>query len=295
MRSDWFIPMLQSWPAAQGMTREEATRCVTLVKVASISAGGRIVDAPGRADLAELQRFAVQRAHAALDRYARLKCKVRSFEQLLTDATPAAEIVGHLQEAIDFARARDGASRHLYARDTLYDEFLQWQATEAAGRALSDERFLARRVELLRDTDYVAGLKSLMDRATKSITIAVSIIVWDGTRTHPVAQLIDALRDAMDRGVRVEIYNNVSGIRAAAGVGLQVKETLARLAALGTRVVAADGGPMFHAKFVLIDERVTVIGSHNWSGKSLTSTAELSAVCESEALASALAHTLQRS
>ncbi len=294
MRADWFIELLQSWPAAAGLSRTEATQGIRLVKAASVSAGGRVACLGENPDRDRLRAFALWRAQAALDRYARAQHGAASFDRLIGEGREPAVLIGHLRNAVAHARACRPEAEAI-ARDTLYGEFLEWDRLEAAGRALEADSFAVDDVDVLRDAEYVKQVSAVLAQAESEILIAVGILVWDGTASHPVTPLVDALRSAIGRGVQVKILTGDLESQAMRDTKLDraMRLTIKRLEEAGARIVATKLQRAFHIKAVVVDRRVVILGSHNWSGASFAEHAEVSLLLRASGLADALSRRLE--
>lgn len=294
MRSDWFVETLESLDARTRLTREQAIQCVSLIKSASISAGGRVQSASELPDAVALREYAVYRAKASLDRYARLKHRRESFLRLANETQSSEQLIEYLQGAVAFARLREPGVDE-YARDTSYDEFSCWKASESVGRLLLEKLYEIDDMTLLNSGDYLTHVIALIDKAKEDIKLAIGIIVWDGSEGHPVANLIAALERAIKRGVKVDIYNNLeSSLMSDTKLTHRMKFTLSHIQSFGGNLISVNRDRSFHAKLIIVDQTQVAIGSHNWSGNSLANYAEISVVCNSTDLARAFSRSLRQ-
>ncbi len=141
---------------------------------------------------------------------------------------------------------------------------------------------------LLEDGDYLAKIVELIEGASTEILVAAAIIVWDGSEGNATSQIYELLCYALRRKVRVEICDpGHLGFFSGTGPGRQMRTTLAKLHELGACITTSRSKRPLHAKLVVVDRKIVAIGSHNWSGSSLSESAELSLLCESPALATA--------
>ena len=109
-------------------------------------------------------------------------------------------------------------------------------------------------------------------------------LMYISNRSESVDSLLDALRDAKERGVTVQIIleDDVS----------YYYDIVDNLTALGFYVVPAfrDADvPLFcHNKGIIIDDELAIIGSINWSGTSLTKNTEAGVLIKSDLIAKTL-------
>ena len=139
-------------------------------------------------------------------------------------------------------------------------------------------------VGLLADGAYYQRLPGLLLAAERSIAIALFHAALPTPR-HPTRKLLDALVEMHSRGVAVRVlldrdrpqdpYRSTAINQAAAD--------FLRAAGVPCRSDAADR--LLHSKLVLIDERLAIVGSHNWSAGSYFAMDDLSLVVGSEAVA----------
>jgi len=102
----------------------------------------------------------------------------------------------------------------------------------------------------------LAELRKCLKGARRKIQAAVF------TFTHP--SLTDELILAHRRGVEVTVLIDMhSGLGASAN-------TVAALKKAGIRVLFSQGVQLLHHKFVLIDERILLAGSANWTKAAFT-------------------------
>lgn len=115
--------------------------------------------------------------------------------------------------------------------------------------------------------------KDFLDKVTPHIVAArysIEIIIYDWRLRptqpdHPVSLLVRELQRAATRGVR---------IRALVG-SAAVREGL-RFTGIDTKVLHSD--KLMHAKMMLIDSQIAVIGSHNYTHSAFTKNLEISVV-----------------
>lgn len=142
-------------------------------------------------------------------------------------------------------------------------------------------------VQLVTDAQYFQVAKKLIQEAKHSIQVMMfEMGYYDKDPDTPSNLLIKELMNATKRGVKVEVI-------------LEVKEGEDRTAKRNrhTGKILSDGGvevvydPLFkttHAKLMVVDGRLTLLGSTNWTYYALTNNNEASVVIRSQELAKAI-------
>jgi len=142
-------------------------------------------------------------------------------------------------------------------------------------------------VQLVTDVQYFEVAKKLIHEAKYSIQVMMfEMGYYDKYPNTPSNLLIKELMNATKRGVKVEVL-------------LEVKEGEDRTAKRNrhTGKILSEGGveviydPLFkttHAKFMVVDGRLTLLGSTNWTYYALTSNNEVSVLIRSQELARAI-------
>ena len=105
-------------------------------------------------------------------------------------------------------------------------------------------------------------------------------------KNSPSNQLIDALIKAKKRGVDVEVILDIR--QKDDRTTIRNLETGKRLTTAGVRVIFDTEQVTTHSKLLIIDEKIVVIGSTNWTYSALTSNHESSIVLESKEIAAEL-------
>jgi phosphatidylserine/phosphatidylglycerophosphate/cardiolipin synthase-like enzyme len=139
-------------------------------------------------------------------------------------------------------------------------------------------------VQLVTDVQYFEVAKKLIHEAKYSIQVMMfEMGYYDKYPNTPSNLLVKELMNATKRGVKVEVI-------------LEVKEGEDRTAKRNrhTGKILSEGGveviydPLFkttHAKFMVVDGRLTLLGSTNWTYYALTSNNEASVLIRSQELA----------
>jgi len=147
--------------------------------------------------------------------------------------------------------------------------------------------FPAEDVQLVTDAQYFQVAKKLIQEAKHSIQVMMfEMGYYDKYPNTPSNLLIKELMNATKRRVKVEVI-------------LEVKEGEDRTAKRNrhTGKILSDGGveviydPLSkttHAKLMVVDGRLTLLGSTNWTYYALTNNHEASVVIRSQELAKAI-------
>lgn len=127
---------------------------------------------------------------------------------------------------------------------------------------------------------YYSFMLRTLQQARASIDIAMFHIAMPG-ETHPTRRLIDALIRAHNRGVTVRVL--VDRDRKKDPYRSQVINATAiqTLLSSGVRVRVDAPNKLLHSKFAIVDRKVSIVGSHNWSAGSFFSFDDLSVAVES--------------
>jgi phosphatidylserine/phosphatidylglycerophosphate/cardiolipin synthase-like enzyme len=147
--------------------------------------------------------------------------------------------------------------------------------------------FPAEDVQLVTDVQYFEVAKKLIHEAKYSIQVMMfEMGYYDKYPNTPSNLLIKELMNATKRGVKVEVI-------------LEVKEGEDRTAKRNrhTGKILSEGGveviydPLFkttHAKLMVVDGQLSLLGSTNWTYYALTSNNEASVLIRSQELAKAI-------
>ncbi len=142
-------------------------------------------------------------------------------------------------------------------------------------------------VQLITDAQYFQVAKKLIQEAKQSIQVIMfEMRYYDEHPNSPSNLLIRGLIEAKKRGVKTEII-------------LEVKEDEDRATQSNRRTgkILSEGGvevtydPFFkttHAKCMVIDRRLTLLGSANWTYHALTANNETSVLIRSKEVAKEL-------
>jgi len=137
-------------------------------------------------------------------------------------------------------------------------------------------------ITLLPNEAYYMWALKLIERANKSIHIAVYVMKYDSNEppsSDPVNMLLLKLVEAKNRGVDVKVVVDDATLRS-------YPMTIQYLKTNGISVrLDPKGGVTTHAKIVIVDGEWIIIGSHNWTESALSNNNECSVLICSNSLA----------
>lgn len=140
-----------------------------------------------------------------------------------------------------------------------------------AAEALSDEPAVTPLLDTPRNRVYYNHLTEAVRASEESIRVMMSTA--ENYPKHPEgiqSDLFDALGSAADRGVMVRVLLDESDFSSS--ITETNKKTAELLRDHGLNVKLDDPRVTTHAKLIVIDERVTIVGSSNWNYPSYTDT-----------------------
>lgn len=142
-------------------------------------------------------------------------------------------------------------------------------------------------VGVLEGTAYYERLPEFIRAASASIKVAMFHAAFPGPN-HPTKLLLDELIAARARGVDVRVV--LDRDRATDPYMSTVINTKAKryLEDQGVECRFDKEDVLLHSKYVVLDERLCILGSHNWSAGSYFAFDDLSFVVESPEMAAAL-------
>ena len=135
------------------------------------------------------------------------------------------------------------------------------------------------RVADISDRKYEPAVIELLDSAERSIIISMYILK---PSSAPVALLIKDLTEALQRGVKVEIYLNT---RFQSDNAFELSAHLKTLQKSGAVLYLVSSHRRLHDKLIIVDERFVVEGSTNWSVSALKNNYESAVIIDSPELA----------
>lgn len=179
--------------------------------------------------------------------------------------------------------ASQSSRRFPETRDLL--RYVSRTAVDAPGVPDSGERklgpdvkkvFTGGTVSLLTDADYLSELLAAIKSAIRSIHVSMFYFSYSRNPKHPARLILGALESAHKRGVQIKILldrDRPTDIYASSRIN---REAAAALKKAGIKVGLDAVDRVNHSKFVAVDDRLVLIGSHNWTGNSVASLRELS-------------------
>jgi len=135
------------------------------------------------------------------------------------------------------------------------------------------------RVADISDRKYEPAVIDLLDSASRSIIISMYILK---PSTAPVALLVKDLNEALQRGVKVEIYLNT---RFQSDSDFELGGSLKTLQKSGAILYLVSSHRLLHDKLIIVDERFVIEGSVNWSVSALKNNYESAVIIDSPELA----------
>jgi len=141
-------------------------------------------------------------------------------------------------------------------------------------------------------TKYFPATIEAISKAEKSINLVMFVIELSAYKENLKAdQLVSALIDAKRRGVDVEVIldQNVDFVqrRSTSDWEAKIKSIRAykRLKEAGVRVYYDEPVRYTHAKTVIIDKNISILGSTNWTESSFNKSNEVNVLIKSKGLA----------
>lgn len=144
----------------------------------------------------------------------------------------------------------------------------------------------------LAGNDYFPEVKKLIGSAKSSIYISMYIATYypDYPKSLP-NQLLQELVNAQQRGVEVKVILEQGRVSSPKGEYNDMAYFF--LKDKGIAVDYDTPATKLHDKLIIIDEYITIIGSHNWSANALKENHEVSVVIKSQELAKRFIHEIQ--
>ena len=137
--------------------------------------------------------------------------------------------------------------------------------------------------KLLFDETYFQHCLNLIGSAQKEVLLSSFIINFGSYKKETkVSVLMNALKAAAIRGVDVKIL--LSSSQRGKAVGLLNATAVRFLNGCSAEVRFLPRGRCCHAKFLIVDHRAGVVGSHNWTRWALEENFELSMKVKDEAV-----------
>jgi len=140
---------------------------------------------------------------------------------------------------------------------------------------------------LLVNDAYVEATKAAIEAATTSVSLMVFLgTASDGEAGQAPLPLVEALEAAANRpGIKVNVILDQDDDGKPYKSALINRALAKRLQASAVQVKYDTKETLLHSKVLVVDRKVCVVGSHNWTRTSLTRTHELSVLLESAVVA----------
>jgi phosphatidylserine/phosphatidylglycerophosphate/cardiolipin synthase-like enzyme len=147
-------------------------------------------------------------------------------------------------------------------------------------------------VTLLENEEYFATLISQLTQAKQEVVVSMFLFAPGDHENNRASQVREALIESAKRGVRVQVFLDISGdedfsTEANRGVAKDLRRH-------GITVHFDSPGRTTHTKLVVIDQRYLLLGSHNFTHSALRHNNEASVLIESPKLARQALAYLQR-
>lgn len=139
-------------------------------------------------------------------------------------------------------------------------------------------------VELIVGGQYPYRVGDLISGAAASISLAMFICSY-GDENHPARQLVEKLIAAHQRGVQVQVLFDQDRRADVYDTRIINRPAAVALEEAGVKVRFDETTELTHSKVLVIDQKLTVIGSHNWSRSSFFEYDEVSVLITDEAVA----------
>jgi phosphatidylserine/phosphatidylglycerophosphate/cardiolipin synthase-like enzyme len=137
-------------------------------------------------------------------------------------------------------------------------------------------------IQVINDRDYYPAVKELFEEADDSIHIVLygsKYYTFDSRGDNvQVNSLLEELGEAAERGVDVKVVFDESWDG--------IVDTAIHLKSLGVDVVFDKKGKTTHSKFIVMDGKIVVVGSTNWSYSALQKNHEANVLIHSSEIAS---------
>jgi len=139
-------------------------------------------------------------------------------------------------------------------------------------------------VVALKNNDFFPALLKAVDEARDEIFISIfSFRAGVHKRSYP-DRILAHLGRAVKRGVDVKVVLEITG-KTSDELSAQNRKTKKLLEEQGVVVYLDSPKKTTHTKLIVIDQRLVILGSHNWTQSALKYNNEISLLVESQELA----------
>jgi phosphatidylserine/phosphatidylglycerophosphate/cardiolipin synthase-like enzyme len=127
---------------------------------------------------------------------------------------------------------------------------------------------------------YFPAIIDLIRNAKRSIDVLQYTWSWrQWERNNCITQITTEVMRAKQRGVTVRVVFNIESQNHAITHANQ--RTLKKIGSVGVESKTTRTTPTLHAKLIIVDNELVLLGSHNLSGRSLLSNYETSVIIRS--------------
>jgi DNA uptake protein ComE-like DNA-binding protein len=193
----------------------------------------------------------------------------------LMSVQPGASAIDRLEGALDAIAVACAGDRHPYAEAGLQNPL-------RAPAELSEAP--AADVRILWGSAYYSALPAYFQSASVSIDVCMFHVAMPGG-SHPTRTLLEELVKAKDRGLSVRVLMDADRDSDPYFSTVINTDAKAYLKAAGVPVRFDPAEKLLHSKFIVIDQKLVILGSHNWSAGSYFQFDDLSVVLASPVLA----------
>jgi hypothetical protein len=208
----------------------------------------------------------------------------RDYHAIINNKRLSAIYEGYIRRDFDLASAQAGGVVSFAAPDLFVPEEEPEEPVEFAAPRLFEPLRLNREVSvqpLLTPDNYAEHAVKLIQSAEKSVWFQNQYINFRGTDDDfpEFRRLIGALKDKIDQGLEVRIICR----------DMMKQESLDVLIALGFPKEVFRFQPACHNKAIIVDGKVVMFGSHNWSNEGVKTNRDASLIFDDEEIAAYLA------
>ena len=142
-------------------------------------------------------------------------------------------------------------------------------------------------IGILRGSEYYYWLSDVFDKAEEKIDMAMFHVAMPA-ENHPTRLLVDKLIDAKNRGVEVRVLLDRDRKEDVYKSTIINFDALGALKAGGIDARFDTEDRLLHSKFLVLDSKIAIVGSHNWSAGSYFNYDDVTMVINSESFAQEL-------
>jgi hypothetical protein len=212
----------------------------------------------------------------------------RDYHAIIGNKTLAAIFEGYIKRDFEMSAAQAGETVSFAAPDLFVPEEEAEEPVEFAAPRLFKPLRLNRQISvqpLLTPDNYAEHALKLIKSAKETVWFQNQYINFRGTDDdfNEFRLLIGALKDKIDKGLDVRIICR----------DMMKQESLDVLVALGFPKKVLRFQPACHNKTIIVDEKIVMFGSHNWSNEGIKTNRDASLIFDDEEIARYLAEIYQ--